>query len=163
MTNDEQAKGNGLRGLEAVKAFMRDAKWRPQVLQETPDFYACRVKFDDDFPIVSCLLELYIDQQQFVCYLNYEPSVPQEKIAVVSEFLARVNYGMKIGNFEIDFADGSVRYKSSVCFAGVELGKFLVHNTVIVALNSVQPYSEAYLSVLNDDMSPEAAIATVEG
>jgi len=40
--------------------------------------------------------------------------VPEERRSEVSEFLTRANYGLVAGNFELDFADGEVRYKTAL-------------------------------------------------
>ena len=40
--------------------------------------------------------------------------VPEERRSEVSEFLTRANYGLAAGNFELDFADGEVRYKTAL-------------------------------------------------
>jgi hypothetical protein len=40
--------------------------------------------------------------------------VPEERRSDVSEFLTRANYGLVAGNFELDFADGEVRYKTAL-------------------------------------------------
>ena len=40
--------------------------------------------------------------------------VPEERRFEVSEFLTRANYGLAAGNFELDFADGEVRYKTAL-------------------------------------------------
>jgi hypothetical protein len=39
-------------------------------------------------------------------------TVPTERRAAVVEFLSRVNYGLSLGNFEIDLDDGEVRFKT---------------------------------------------------
>jgi hypothetical protein len=38
--------------------------------------------------------------------------VPPERRLAVAEYLTRANYGLAAGNFELDFDDGEVRYKS---------------------------------------------------
>jgi hypothetical protein len=40
--------------------------------------------------------------------------VPEKRRSEVSEFLTRANYGLVAGNFELDFADGEVRYKTAL-------------------------------------------------
>ena len=40
--------------------------------------------------------------------------VPEERRSEVSEFLTRANYGLVAGNFELDFTDGEVRYKTAL-------------------------------------------------
>lgn len=161
--NANDARTNGLKAVEAVKEFMRDAKWEPTVLKETADYCAYRVSFGDDVPVVGCLLEVHIDQQQFLSYLLFRPKAPGERLAAAAEFVNRANYGMKIGNFEINLGDGEVWYKSSLCFAGAELSKVLVYDAVMVALNSAQPYSAAFLEVVQHGKSAVDAIAGVEG
>ena len=142
---------------------MRDARWQATVVEEAPDFCAYRVAFADDYPVVGCLLELYVEQHQFVSYLLLEPTVPEGRVSAATEFVARANFGMKIGNFEIDLNAGAVRYKSSVCYAGLELSKVLVYDTVMMALNSAQPYSGAYLAVVQEGKTPQEAVAEVDG
>jgi hypothetical protein len=38
--------------------------------------------------------------------------VPEARRLEVSHFLTRANYGLADGNFELDFEDGEVRYKT---------------------------------------------------
>lgn len=47
--------------------------------------------------------------------------VPEPSRREVSEFLTRANYGLAAGNFELDFDDGEVRYKSVLHLQGDEL------------------------------------------
>jgi hypothetical protein len=162
MAVNSQARANGLKAVEAVKAFMLTAKWKAEVVEQADDYHAYRVAFGDDFPVVGCFLEIYIDQQQFVSYLLFEPVVPEVHRAAVQEFVTRANHGMKIGNFEMDLDSGAVRYKSSVGFAGAELTEVLVVNAVMMALGSVRPYSAAFLGVVDGSQEPRAAIAAAE-
>lgn len=36
-------------------------------------------------------------------------------MANMAEFICRVNYGMNMGNFEFDYRDGEVRFKTYIC------------------------------------------------
>jgi Zn ribbon nucleic-acid-binding protein len=47
--------------------------------------------------------------------------VPEGRRAEVSKFLTRANYGLAAGNFELDFDDGEVRYKTVLQLQGDEL------------------------------------------
>ena len=38
----------------------------------------------------------------------------EEHRAAVAEYMLRVNYGLKLGAFELDFRDGEVRFKSTL-------------------------------------------------
>jgi len=47
--------------------------------------------------------------------------VISSKRGAVAEFINRANYGIIIGNFEMDFADGEIRYKTSIDVQGDKL------------------------------------------
>ncbi|MEE3716431.1 hypothetical protein V2H45_06715 [Tumidithrix elongata RA019] len=54
-------------------------------------------------------------------YSIYQENIPEVSRLPVSEFLTRANYGMPVGNFEIDLDSGEVRFKISV-----ELGNTII-------------------------------------
>jgi hypothetical protein len=47
--------------------------------------------------------------------------VPEERRDEVSRFLTRANYGLAAGNFELDYEDGEIRYKTVLQLQGVGL------------------------------------------
>lgn len=163
MDRTDKARENGRNGLESVRGFMRTAAWKPEVVEEADNFCSYQVSFRDDFPLIGCLLEVYIDQQQFVCYLLLQPVVPVERRTAVAEFITRANFGMKVGNFEMNLDAGEVRYKSSLDFQQAELSEVLVHNTVMAALDSAEPYTAAFLGVVQGGKTAVEAIREVEG
>ena len=56
-----------------------------------------------------------VEEQDLILLYSVCPfRVPEERRSEVSEFLTRVNYGLAAGNFELDFADGEVRYKTAL-------------------------------------------------
>jgi len=46
---------------------------------------------------------------------------PEDRRDEVSQFLTRANYGLAAGNFELDFEDGEIRYKTVLQLQGDEL------------------------------------------
>jgi len=56
-----------------------------------------------------------VEEQDLILLYSVCPfRVPEERRSEVSEFLTRANYGLTAGNFELDFADGEVRYKTAL-------------------------------------------------
>src|SRR3954447_114655 len=56
-----------------------------------------------------------VEEQDLILLYSVCPfRVPEERRSEVSEFLTRANYGLAAGNFELDFADGEVRYKTAL-------------------------------------------------
>lgn len=56
----------------------------------------------------------YKENPQTMLFLTYLPmKVNEDKRAEVAEYLTRANYGLHVGNFEMDMEDGEVRYKTT--------------------------------------------------
>jgi len=56
-----------------------------------------------------------VEEQDLILLYSVCPfRVPEERRAEVSEYLTRANYGLAAGNFELDLADGEVRYKTAL-------------------------------------------------
>jgi hypothetical protein len=56
-----------------------------------------------------------VEELELILFYSVCPlRVPEHRRYEVSEFLTRANYGLAAGNFELDFADGEVRYKTAL-------------------------------------------------
>ena len=95
-------------------------------------------------------------------YCVFPMRVPPELRPAFAETIVRANYGLLLGNFEMDFADGEVRFKSSVDVEGGELVPAMVHNMIGTALATCDEYYPAFVRVLYAGARPEEAIAAVE-
>jgi len=70
------------------------------------------------------------DKHLVLLYSISRDRVPEERRREVSDFLTRANYGLADGNFELDFEDGEVRYKTAVHVPGDQLDGLLVRRLV---------------------------------
>ena len=94
-----------------------------------------------------------------VCPIN----VPEDRRSTVAEFLTRANYGLMIGNFEMDYRDGEVRYKTSLDVENAEINLALIGNLVNVNLLMMDRYLPGVLKCIYGNESAEAAIQSIEG
>jgi hypothetical protein len=88
--------------------------------------------------------------------------VPDASRPPVTRYLTLANYGLVVGNFEMDLSDGEVRFKTSLDFEGCELETRLVRNLVAANLRAFERYFPGLVAVVNGG-DPEAALAAVEG
>ncbi len=110
-----------------------------------------------------CYAQAREEQQQFVFYSVCPMNTPESKRAVVSEFITRANYGMIIGNFEMDWSDGEIRYKTSIDVEGSQLTKPLVKQMVYANVMIVDRYLPGLMAVMYGGASPAAEVAKIEG
>jgi hypothetical protein len=93
--------------MDVAREFLRADKLE---FREVGD--AIVVPFADDAGRWSAtLLEV---NDCFVCTAAYPVNVPAEHRSAVAELLARLNWPLLIGSWEMDWSDGEVRYRTSV-------------------------------------------------
>ena len=80
-------------------------------------------------------------------YVYFSIKVPEKNRVAVSELINRINYGIRIGNFEFDMNDGEVRYKASIDVEGSELVTQMVRNMVVPCLKTSDKYFPAFMHI----------------
>ncbi|HEX8393359.1 MAG TPA: YbjN domain-containing protein [Longimicrobium sp.] len=96
------------------------------------------------------------------CYARVGFRVPPDKRLQVCEVLTRANYGLRVGNFEMDMEDGEIRYKASVDMEGGVLGETMVQNLVRASVAGFDRYYPAVMRVVYAGTSPAEAVADAE-
>ncbi|MEQ9237054.1 YbjN domain-containing protein [Coleofasciculus sp. E2-BRE-01] len=110
----------------------------------------------------TCYARARENEQQFVFYSICPVTVPKSKRRALGEFIARANYGMIIGNFELDFAEGEVAYKTSIDVEGSTLTFPQMKRLVDTNVTMMDQYLPGIKAVIQGDASPEEAIAQIE-
>ena len=103
------------------------------------------------------------DKQIVLLYGLIDGRVPESRLAEAAEFISRANFGLLVGNFEMDWADGEIRFKVSVDVEGGELTPTMVRNMTNYCVVTVNRYYPSLMGVLFGNLDPaEAATAAEE-
>ncbi len=151
---------NGLRAFEFLGEFLETDGWYPQRLD---DKYIYRVGFTGKNGQFACYAQVRPDLEQFLFYVMAPVKASEADRPAVAEFITRANYGMRIGNFELDFRDGEVRYKSSLDFEGERLSHDWLKHAIYPAVQTMDRYLPGLMNVLYGDVTPAEAVAAIEG
>jgi len=89
-------------------------------------------------------------------------NIKKSKRTLVAELLTRINYGLKIGNFEIDLDDGEVRYKTSIMLEDESWTREIIRPVVFYNLSMMDQYWVALQSVVEGRYAPDKALELVE-
>ena len=157
---------------EKVEAFRQNLSTSGLILEEIVSFFT-----KDDWPYTkikgepvlltafqgengkwNCSAKVREEQQQFIFYSICPVNAPENKRLAIAEFLTRANYGMIIGNFELDFADGEIRYKTSIDVEGDRLTSALIKQLVYANVTMMDEYLPGIMLVIEDDVEPKDAI-----
>lgn len=110
----------------------------------------------------ACIMSI-IDETTLLCYSVFPIKVPEERRVAVAEFLCRANYGLYHGNFEIDFRDGEVRYKTTGMTTEEDpIDEECIGRLINLGFAMTDRYAPGILSVLYANDSPASAIERIE-
>jgi hypothetical protein len=109
----------------------------------------------------NCIIR-WRDERQVVLLSILSVVVPVDQRREVSELLTRINYGLTLGNFEMDLSDGQVQYRTSVDTGGRPLSDEALDPIFWANFCTTDRYLPAINQVLFGETSPETAVALVE-
>ena len=110
----------------------------------------------------TCFAQVVEEQQQFVFYSLCPIVVPEGKRTAMGEFVNRANYGLILGNFEMDYQDGEVRYKTSATTDGAPLNATLLGQLVQVNVLTLDKYLPGIMNVIYGQTTPADAVVQIE-
>jgi hypothetical protein len=91
-----------------------------------------------------------------------EGKVPEARRRDVMEFITRANYGLLLGNFELDINDGELRYKASIDVEDSRLSRSQFRNLLFGSVAAIDRYFPHLQRVLQGAADPAAAVADAE-
>ncbi len=151
---------NGMQAFELLSSYLDDDEWFPRRIEGK---YAYSMSYSGKNGDLRCYAIVRVDLEEFLFYAVAPVKVPDEVRMAVAEYITRANYGLRIGNFELDYSDGEVRYKSSLDFESQSLTPDLIRNAIYPAVHTMDRYLPGLLRVSFGGATPHEAIEEVEG
>jgi hypothetical protein len=146
--------------LDIAVQFFQEDDWSFTQVEGQP---VLRLGFQGDNGQWTCFAQLREEQAQLVFYSLCPVNVPEDKRTAAAEFLTRANYGLFIGNFEMDWDDGEIRYKTSIDVDGDRLVPVLVQQLVYTNVLMMDHYLPGIMKVMYGNVPPAEVIAEIEG
>jgi hypothetical protein len=146
--------------FDTVLEFFREDEWSVRMLEGQT---SASVNFGGRNGQWTCLARVIEEKEIFLFYSYCPVKAPPEKRPILADFITRANYGLYLGNFELDYNDGEVRFKTSIDVEGDRLSTALVKRLVYDNVSVMDRYLPGVLSVIYGGASPTEAIAQVEG
>ena len=112
----------------------------------------------------SWMCYAHIDDERgaLVIYSVTAKAVPAQGRQGMSGFLTRANFGLVLGNFEMDFSDGETRFKTSVELGQTEANTALLRHLLHVNVATLDRYLPGIEGVAEGRMAPLEAMELCE-
>lgn len=146
--------------IEPVAEFFQSMGWEANKLEKVP-------VITSGLQLPNGEVDIYIhahdDRKRLLVYVRPKGlEVPREQMRPIAEYLTRANYGLPLGNFELDMMDGEINFKTSVELAGCELSPAMVRPLVLTGVETLNYYLPGLQQVLAGEATPAQAIAAIE-
>lgn len=118
-------------------------------------------KIKSKLGLVRFVLNIFEDF--YVSYALIDMIADEDNRKEVAEYLTRANYGMNLGNFEMDMRDGAIRYKVAIDCNHCQLSPQMIEDSLDSPIIVFQRYGDEMIKVMMGMESAEEAIKIVEG
>lgn len=144
--------------LKITESVLKQQEWQFYPLEDS----SLRIDIDGQSARWITLVKCIDEYQQLLIYSICPNKTPEEKFLQIQEFLTRANFGLKFGNFEFDYDDGEIRFKTSVQFEGDFDFMPMIESCLSLNIATFDRYLSGILQVLFTDISPKEVISIIE-
>ncbi len=149
-----------MKHLEAAEALFRHLGWNAKTLQDYP-VITCAVGVPNGTLDIYC--HVHAELQRILFYVRPQGlELSATHLPALAEFLTRANYGLPIGNFELDWDDLELNCKSSVQLPESCLDIQLLQSYLLATVETCNHYLPGLRAVAEGKESAGAAIKALE-
>jgi hypothetical protein len=111
----------------------------------------------------NLVLQVREEDGQVIAYSVNPSTTPLERLDEMAIFVTLANYGIFIGNFELDMRDGEVRYKATHTLYSETLSDEAIGAVIQHSVTTFDQYAPGIRGVAEGTISARDAIARIEG
>ncbi len=142
-----------------VRSYLQDDGWNPQPV---PDMNAIETGFQGDNGTLFCRAFMLEEKRQIVFYSVLPNKTPLHRRVKAMEFITRANFGLGIGNFELDLNDGEIRFKTSIDVEGGQITPTQLETLIYINVLTMDRYLPGLNAVMFGDLDPLDALQEVQ-
>ena len=143
--------------FEQVGIWLEANDWRYSENAEK-GYYSLQIECDPG----SVRMIIDTDEKEgtnlLLAYVLYPVRVPEARRQAVMELITRANYKMTVGNFEMDFGDGEIRFRMSLDLVGQGFTDDSIERVFTYSLRTANRLYAPLLGVAFGEIVPSDAV-----
>ncbi|MBX3000126.1 MAG: YbjN domain-containing protein [Caldilineaceae bacterium] len=143
--------------MAGIVEFLEQDGWPLQIVEEDQTLLTAYRGENGEW---QCYLRVWSERDLVSFYSVLPVYVPETLRAIFNEFITRANFGLIIGNFEMDLDDGETRYKTSIDLEGTGPHPILLRQLIYANVSTMDEHLPAILAILNGASVKEALNAS---
>lgn len=122
-----------------------------------------RIGARGDHGVFDALVHVRSDPDTLTVIVPIPLAIAEERVKDVAEYVARANFGWRLGGLQFDIGHGSVFYQADLPLTDAELTRGQFTDLIGAGFVMVDTYFRGLCRLLySDDLSPAEAVAEVE-
>lgn len=143
---------------ELVKDFLDGMGLRHERSDDEKNF---KIGFTGDNGHFSAMITVDDVGRRIVVDTMCPINVPKTRLLAVAELTARINFGLALGNLDIDLGDGLILFRTGIKVGRINLDHETLFALICGNLWTMDRYFPAIASVAYGNSTPERAIASL--
>ena len=132
--------------IDTLRKVLDELEWEPEQDESVSGFH---IDFGPPhFPVATAFAAVAEETKEFVFYINFGINVAPDDREILAQSVARINWGLTIGNFELNLDDGHMRFKASIAYGGAGLSEALICNVIERAMSAVEAYGAELMTAM---------------
>lgn len=144
---------------QAAVQFFADDGWH---FTEHEDGGSLTMTVSGSTAVWQCRAVALEDQDRFL-FCSISPiRAPEELRVGVLELIARINYRLVLGHFDLNVDDGQIIFTTAIDVEGDTLTPALIRNLVYANLTTMDRFLPSIFALIHGNCSPQEALARIE-
>lgn len=143
----------------AIEQYLKDDEWN-YTFDEEREIIRCGINLRNR--LKECRIIVDIDETKYLSLALINLNCDEEHRVELAKLLTLINYGLMIGNFEMDFNDGEVRYKVATNCKECIPSKSVVEDSMMIPAVMFEQYGDAILDVMFGYKTADEAYASTQ-
>lgn len=143
--------------IDIVEEFLKTDEW--------PYEYVGTFLIKTGFEGRNSTFNLFLntDDGDISCSAILPVRVPDDKRLKIAEFITRINFGLHLGSFKLDFTDGEVIYETVIITDGIVVSMDMVKRMLLTTSIMFDMFHDQLMAQIYSDVTPEEAIKKIDG
>ena len=147
---------------KAISQFLEKDDWE-YFWDEENGVFSFGLKINKEIKTIDYLILVNKDSYTVNGYVTVGGNADDpEMMAELAEFICRANSGLLCGNFELDYVDGTVTYKTYTYCEDMTVSQANISHSIFTIVGMFQKYGKGILDVISGKLSALDAIDECE-
>jgi hypothetical protein len=146
--------------MELISNYLKNEGWS---FSQVAGRNALEFDYQGQYSSWTCYALAKPEYDECSFFSVYPDNISKANHAAIVEYITRANYGLPVGNFEMDWDSGELRFKTSLDFEGDRLSEILLNRLVKTNLFLMDKYTFGINKILKEGKTPGEALRIVDG